>query len=533
MSCRINRSWRAPVVRTLAAAPVVAMCVALIPGPASAATSAPLAAPPAATSSAGYGAGWLARQITANGGYLTNFGSPDLSDTAYAVVGLQAAGVGQSAITSAMNYLVRQVPNLKDGGADNPGRLADVILAGTSAGKDVRHFGGKRAQNDLVARLLATARTSGRDKGLFGAADPKFDGASRQGLALAALAAAKVPSSNKTVASAINWLARQQCANGLWVSYRSSVTTSCPAADPNTFTGPDTNSTGLAAQGLAAYGKRPRQSAVLASLARVQSADGGFSFIAAPGQTSDPNSTALTIQAILAERGDPQAARWHKGHRGPYAALSSYQLGCSAPAADRGAFFFPGSSTPNVLATVQAVPAAAGKTLPVAHAAVTKSAPSMVCATTVAASTSTNTSAPVTVSTAGRAGPCPGKTGVTVAVDLRAFGKGLKVRCNPGKPTNGIEALRGAGFTVAGTKQYGLAFVCRINGLPTVAKQKCISTPPVSAYWAYYHGARTATRWTYQSSGPLASHPAQGSVEGWAFGASAKPSKTPAQIVKR
>jgi hypothetical protein len=265
----------------------------------------------------------------------------------------------------------------------------------------------------------------------------------------------------------------------------------------------------------------------------VQSADGGFSFIAAPGQTSDPNSTALTIQAILAERGDPQAARWHKGHRGPYAALSSYQLGCSAPAADRGAFFFPGSSTPNVLATVQAVPAAAGKTLPVAHAAVTKSAPSMVCATTVAASTSTNTSAPVTVSTAGRAGPCPGKTGVTVAVDLRAFGKGLKVRCNPGKPTNGIEALRGAGFTVAGTKQYGLAFVCRINGLPTVAKQKCISTPPVSAYWAYYHGARTATRWTYQSSGPLASHPAQGSVEGWAFGASAKPSKTPAQIVKR
>jgi hypothetical protein len=237
----------------------------------------------------------------------------------------------------------------------------------------------------------------------------------------------------------------------------------------------------------------------------------------------------LSIQAILAERGDPAGGRWHQGHQGPYAALGAYQLGCSAAPADRGAFFFPGSTDPNVLATVQAVPAGAGKVLPVAHVAVTKSAPSMVCATTAAADTPAT---PVTVSVAGRAGPCPGKTGVTVAVDMRAFGKGLQVRCNPGKPANGIQALQGAGFTVTGTSQYALAFVCRINGLPTAAKQKCVSTPPVTAYWAYYHGTRTATKWTYNSSGPLSSHPAQGSVEGWAFGASAKPSKTPAQVVK-
>lgn len=525
-----DHSWRAPAVRSLAAAPVFALVVALVPGPASAATSAPELAASSARTSAEGGASWLARQINANGGYLTNFGSPDLSDTAYAVVGLQAAGAGKAAIASAVHYLARQVPNLKDGGVDNPGRLADVILAGVSAGKDVRHFGGKGAQNNLVDRLLATARRSGRDKGLFGAADPKYDGASRQGLALAALAAAKVPSSNKTVAAALTWLTRQQCANGLFVSYRTSVSSPCPAANPSTFTGPDTNSTGLAVQGLAAYGKRPRQWTVLSSLAAVQSADGGFSFVAAPGQASDPNSTALTIQAILAERGDPSTARWREGHQSPYAALAAYQLGCAAAPADRGAFFFPGSSGPNVLATVQAVPAAAGKVLPVAHVAVTKSAPPMVCATTT---TSASTAAPVAVTAAGRAGPCPGKTGVTVAVDMRAFGKGLKVRCNPGKPSNGIQALKGAGFTVAGTKQYGLAFVCRINGLPTRAKQKCISTPPVSAYWAYYHGTRTAKSWTYNSSGPLSTHPAQGSVEGWAFGAGAKPSKTPAQVVQR
>jgi hypothetical protein len=529
MKFHLNREWRATAVRSLAAAPVLALCVALIPGPASAATSAPLAAPPAAKTSAVNGASWLARQINANGGYITNFGSPDLTDTAYGVVGLQAAGVGKAAITSAVNYLITQVPNLKDSGVDNPGRLADVILAGASAGKDVRHFGGNGAQNDLVARLLGTVRTTGPDKGLFGAADPTYDGASRQGLALAALAAAKVPASNMTVASAIGWLTHQQCANGLFVSYRSDVSSPCPAADPSTFTGPDTNSTGLAVQGLAAYGKRPRQSAVLSSLAAVQSADGGFSFVAAPGQASDPNSTALSIQAILAERADPAAARWHQGHQGPYAALSAYQLGCSAAPADRGAFIFPGTTGPNVLATVQAVPAAAGKVLPVAHVTVTKSVPTIICPTIAAANSA---AAAVTLSAAGHAGPCPGKTGVTVAVDMRAFGKGLQVRCNPGKPADGVQALQGAGFTVAGTSQYGLAFVCRINGLPTAAKQKCISTPPVSAYWAYYHGSRTATKWTYASSGPLSSHPAQGSVEGWAFGASAKPSKTPAQVVR-
>jgi hypothetical protein len=531
MRFRLDHSSRATAVSSLAAVPALALAVALIPGPAAAASapSASRGAPPVATTSAEAGASWLARQINSNGGYVASFGNPDVANTAYAVVGLQAVGAGKAAISSAVKYLGRQVPHLKDGAIDNPGRLADVILAGVSAGKDVRHFGGKNAQHNLVARLLATARTSGPDKGLFGAADPTYDGASRQGLALAALAAAKVPSSNKTVAAAIGWLTRQQCANGLFVSYRSRTSAACPPASPKTFTGPDTNSTSLAVQGLAAYGKRPRQRKVLSSLAAVQSADGGFPYVAAARQASDPNSTALSIQAILAERSNPAAARWHKGHPSPYAALATYQLGCSAPKADRGAFYFPGNSAPNVLATVQAVPAAAGKALPVAHVRVTKTAPPMAGATT----SSTDTSAPVQVSTAGRAGPCRGKTGVTVAVDMRAFGKGLLVRCNPGKPSNGIQALQGAGFKVTGTKQSGLSFVCRINGLPTRAKDKCITTPPASAYWAYYHASRTAKRWSYASSGPLSTHPAQGSVEGWAFGKGVKPSKTPRQIVKR
>ena len=108
-------------------------------------------------------------------------------------------------------------------------------------------------------------------------------------------------------------------------------------------------------QGLAAYGRHPRRSALIASLNAIRSSDGGFPFLAAPGQAADPDSTALSIQTLLASHASVGAA---------YAVLAGFQLGCADPAGDRGAFFYPGDRSPNVLATVQAVPAAAGLTLP-------------------------------------------------------------------------------------------------------------------------------------------------------------------------
>ena len=60
----------------------------------------------------------------------------------------------------------------------------------------------------------------------------------------------------------------------------------------------------------------------------------------------------------------PSSAPWKKGTKTPYTALASYQLGCTS--ADFGAFTFPGSPAANVFATVQSVPAMAGKKLPVA-----------------------------------------------------------------------------------------------------------------------------------------------------------------------
>lgn len=320
------------------------------------------------TAVADSGADWLARQIRANGGFLGSAKAPDLTDTAYAVVGLEAVGGHQRAAGEALGYLRRHVTALttSDGSAD-PGAIADVILAGASAGADVRHFGGSMPVNDLPARLLATVRTSGSDRGLVGTADPTYNGAFRQGLALAALSTT-TQATNRRVGLAISWLKRQQCTNGLWTAYRSDTRVPCPAADPATFQGPDTNSTSLAVQGLHAYGLTPRRSAVLSSLHAVQSADGGFPYLAAPGLGSDPNSTALTIQAILAEGGHPAGTAWQQGGATPYDALAAYQLGAGDPVADRGAFFFPDTNrTPSVLATVQAVPAAAARTLPVRH----------------------------------------------------------------------------------------------------------------------------------------------------------------------
>mgnify|MGYP006976762659 CR=1 FL=1 len=127
---------------------------------------------------------------------------------------------------------------------------------------------------------------------------------------------------------------------------------------------------------------------------------------------------------------------------------------------------------------------------------------------------------------AAHASACSGTFGVTVVVDFTAFGGGVQVECAPGDPASGLEALQDAGFTVTGTKRWGLAFVCRIDGLPTPATEPCINTPPATAYWSYWH-APSGGSWSYSSSGASSYDPAPGTVEGWSFGAGSAPSTPP------
>ncbi|GAB3158831.1 hypothetical protein GCM10027290_62720 [Micromonospora sonneratiae] len=123
---------------------------------------------------------------------------------------------------------------------------------------------------------------------------------------------------------------------------------------------------------------------------------------------------------------------------------------------------------------------------------------------------------------AAQAAACTGTTGVTVVVDFTALGGGVQVGCALGDPATGLAALQGAGFAVTGTARWGLAFVCRINGLPTSATEPCVNTPPATAYWSYWH-APSGGAWSYSTSGASSYDPAPGSVEGWSFGAGAAP----------
>jgi hypothetical protein len=237
----------------------------------------------------------------------------------------------------------------------------------------------------------------------------------------------------------------------------------------------------------------------------------------------------LSIQALLAEGLAPALPGYRVGGASPYDALAAYQLGCSAPVADRGAFTFPGVQGANLLATVQAVPAMAKSTLPLPPSTPAARAPRMPCNST--STTGATLATTLATALAGTAGACKSKTtGVTVAVDFTAFGGKVVVRCAPGTPATGVAALQQAGFTPAGTTTYGLAFICRINNKPSPAQQACITTPPANAYWAYYHANKGATTWAYTTQGASTYKPAQGSIEAWAFGNSAKPSKTPAQV---
>ncbi|HTK16015.1 MAG TPA: hypothetical protein VL769_06455 [Acidimicrobiia bacterium] len=123
---------------------------------------------------------------------------------------------------------------------------------------------------------------------------------------------------------------------------------------------------------------------------------------------------------------------------------------------------------------------------------------------------------------------CSATSGVTVIVDFTHFGGGKIERgCAPGDPTNGLQALHAAGFTSAGTAQYGDAFVCRIDGLPTPKEEACAVTPPPSAYWAYWYARPSDPAWTYSAVGVLDFDPKPGSIEAFAFGNHAQPGIAP------
>ncbi len=349
---------RTPVrLRRLVASTALAATLGLtaLAMPASAATPGPsLPQSPSAVA----GANWLASQINAMG-YIPSAMSPttpDLSSTANAVLALASADADSAAAGRALGYLADNVNSyVTVSGSDGPGQLALLILDVHALGGTPTSFGGA----NLVARLLATQRPTGPDAGLFGLQDPTNDGAYRQGLALAALAAVGT-TSGSAVTAAESWLTGQQCGDGGWTTY---ITAANPCnGKPAKYEGPDTNSTALAVEGLEAQHAlgAGAAAAALKFLTKAQDRDGGWGYEpTTPHATSDPDSTALVMQALLALGVPPSAPKFSR-HADPVTTLEGFQI----PAGESGAggFVFTPGTGPDLLATYQAVPAMAGVT---------------------------------------------------------------------------------------------------------------------------------------------------------------------------
>jgi hypothetical protein len=371
------------IVRRATAAGLLILSVALgVNEPASAWTrsSAPAhsSVPAPAPTAAQAAAGWLGRHF--KGAAIRSKGKADVSSTALAVLAFAATGVGGTKANQAMAWLEDHFESyVSPGGVDDPGALATVILAAQSMGVDPTTFGGTGPANDLVTRLLNTQQTTGTDAGLFGSADPTYDGAFRQGLSLMALAEQGIAN-----AAGVTWLQNQQCSDGGWEAYR---TTPCTPPDPTDFTGPDTNSTSLAVEGLVAQEPLLAPGPVFpvdptGFFESAQNPDGGFGYIGAATQSPDPDSTGEVIQALVALGAlDNPAFTQEPSGATPLTALATFQLGCSAPKGQRGAYFYPGENGPNVLSTLQAAPGAAEVAFPISPQTPQPSLPKMKCST--------------------------------------------------------------------------------------------------------------------------------------------------------
>src|SRR5436305_447826 len=133
---------------------------------------------------------------------------------------------------------------------------------------------GTAAAGQRHALSTPPTTTHASDVGLFGAQDPSFDGVYRQSLSLLAMVAA----GRTPPAPAVDWLVRQQCGDGGFEAYRSSLATACAAPSSTSFSGEDTNSTGIAAQALHALGKGTEAGRAVDWLGTKQSANGGWTY---------------------------------------------------------------------------------------------------------------------------------------------------------------------------------------------------------------------------------------------------------------
>jgi hypothetical protein len=203
----------------------------------------------------GTGVGFVAAHQRADGGFADAGGTESPELTAWAVLGLRAAGGGVS--SSALSYLAAHEAGLTDVTAVELAAMAESVL-------------GRRPEK-LLARIRGAEKPSGR-------IGPGVNSTTWGILALR-------QAGERPPRAAIRYLVRAQRRPGGWGW--------APGGAP------DSNDTAAAVEALRAVGVRgvPIRRG-LAYLRRLHNRDGGFELT--PGRGSDTQSTAWAIQAFIA-----------------------------------------------------------------------------------------------------------------------------------------------------------------------------------------------------------------------------------------
>jgi hypothetical protein len=254
--------------------------------------------------------------------------STDAVSEEYAI-GAAAAGYDPSALhhgsgPSVMAYLAAHAA----AACASAGACGELIQAVAAAGLTPAAFGGIDLLTTLDGFYAPTA-------GVFGNGEAFI-----QTLAIQGLVAAHQP----VPPAALNHLVAAQDSDGGW-DYL------LIKDDPNSgtnFDTSDTNSTAMVLMTLDAAGMHGRDRSALTWLHTQQDADGGFPYQAGSG--TDPDSTALVLQALIATGQNPEAPAWAPAGHAPLAELLATQNA-------NGGFTFPGNPAPDPFTTAQVPPA--------------------------------------------------------------------------------------------------------------------------------------------------------------------------------
>jgi hypothetical protein len=301
---------------------------------------------------------FISAQQVSSGGFSTSGGADGTGLTPWAILAIAAGREKPAAWKKGGNdpitYL--QTVNLQNAATSSPNApafYAKVILAYEAAGRHQLIYNAGSPRIDLLAKLLSYRDPADGHFSFATSGDRRDADVSTTTWALLALCAAGQADGN--VSSARSWLIGAQNGDGGW---------GFQTVDDNGNAVPrSVDQTAAAIQALIAARAGVSDAAVqqgIAYLHGAQRGDGGFGEYPAAVR-SNAESTAWTIQAILAAKQEPTSSGWTKNGRTPVGYLRSMQRADGSFAHSTTAQGKPATGASAMLTTTQSLIALARK----------------------------------------------------------------------------------------------------------------------------------------------------------------------------